>query len=255
MDLEAKKAMKEQWKKAQDYAKARNDYFKKDSPRKLFNAVEKGDIDVISDAVQDGADVNGVYNEWNDITPLMWAAECGEARSAHWLLNHGAEVDHQGGEGNRMNTALHKACAMGHVKVVDVLLEVGEATTTLANTDGKTAVEVTRDFIAKHEKSPGKFSDNRVGWASRCIDRIERWEEAKRSVPPLCLPGMCPATAGTSSIRQSEHKTGTEQGSSKQSSRRSTAPGSGNEGLSAAEAAAKRDSVIYSMDAFDEDDD
>jgi len=74
-------------------------------------------------AVKDGCDVNAPESLWNDITPLMRACERGAEGHANWLLEHGAEINHQGGRGNRGNTALHKACVGGFLAVVKVLLE------------------------------------------------------------------------------------------------------------------------------------
>lgn len=253
MDLAA---MKEQWKHARDYAKARNDYYRKESPRRLFHAVEQGDLDVMSEALRDGADVNGIYREWNDITPLMWAAECGEARSANWLLDHGADVDHQGGEGNRMNTALHKACSMGHEKVVGVLLDVGQASTELANSNGKTAVETALDFIAKHEARAGNFTDNRVYWARRCVDKIEQWEAAKRSVPPLCLPSATYSVASATAGPSAQPAAPSESSKSSRESNRSRASSVKSSAHAEEEAGRpRRDTALYSMSALLEDDD
>ena len=52
----------------------------------MFAAVETGDLRAMMDAVNEGADVNAVYPEWNDICPLHRAAESGEAGAVEWLV-------------------------------------------------------------------------------------------------------------------------------------------------------------------------
>ena len=81
------------------------------------------------DAVNEGADVNAVYPEWNDICPLHRAAESGEAGAVEWLLSHKADVNSVGGPLNHGHTALHMASRSGHERVVELLLEDGLWTT------------------------------------------------------------------------------------------------------------------------------
>lgn len=53
-------------------------------------------------------------------TPLWWAAHRGHASSLEWLLEKGAKVNIEAGEG--YGTALYAASLNGHEKVVDILI-------------------------------------------------------------------------------------------------------------------------------------
>ncbi|KAK9464469.1 hypothetical protein V1512DRAFT_268292 [Lipomyces arxii] len=56
-------------------------------------------------------------------SPLHWAAINSGLESIEYLLDHGAEVDHKGGE--LMATPLHWACRAGLTNVVDLLVQRG----------------------------------------------------------------------------------------------------------------------------------
>ena len=134
------------------------------------------------DAVNEGADVNAVYPEWNDICPLHRAAESGEAGAVEWLLSHKADVNSVGGPLNHGHTALHMASRSGHERVVELLLERRGPDKKFIcdcykrNSDGETAAEQTAAWVKRWiKKSPEKAKDGKVFWAERCIAALVRF--------------------------------------------------------------------------------
>ncbi len=65
---------------------------------------------------------------------LFRAAYNGNVDDAKYAIEHGADVNGKGGNGW---TAMHKACAMGHLKMIALLLDKG-ADVNLANKYGET---------------------------------------------------------------------------------------------------------------------
>ena len=67
-----------------------------------------------------GADVDG--KDFNQCTPLIFAARMGNRKCAEILLDREASLDHQDIDGD---TALHKAARYGHVVILNLLLDRG----------------------------------------------------------------------------------------------------------------------------------
>ena len=70
-------------------------------------------------------------------TVLLLAAGRGDAEAVAWILQAGADVEAAAGE--RRETALHRAAAAGHTKIVETLLSAG-ARADHANADGECAL-------------------------------------------------------------------------------------------------------------------
>jgi len=148
------------------------------------------------DALNEGADVNAIYAEWNDICPLHRAAESGEAGAVEWLVDHKADVNSQGGPLNHGHTALHMASRSGHERVVNLLLErkgrEGEfiCDCHLRNEEGETAAEQTASWVKRWiRKSPEKVNDGKVFWAERCVAAIVSFQKRHHD-PKLDLNHM-----------------------------------------------------------------
>ena len=89
----------------------------------LHPAAKRGDVDAMTQLLDDGAEVN---TEINGTTPLYCACKGGHVDAARLLLERGAKIDEtsifKGMEGV---TPLHIASYGGHIEVVRLLLERG----------------------------------------------------------------------------------------------------------------------------------
>ena len=88
----------------------------------LFDAAALGDLDRLTTAIGDGADVDGVSGD--GFTPLHLAAFFGKPEAVTLLLARGAEIDARG-RGWMTGTPLHSAVSNRHVDVVEILLAAG----------------------------------------------------------------------------------------------------------------------------------
>jgi uncharacterized protein len=95
-----------------------------------------GKLDAVKEQLQRGANVNG-KNEAGR-TPLAAAAANGHLAIVNLLLQHGADANSEGKDGNVTKTALNFASAKGHTLVVKVLLE--RKASLKANSVGETAL-------------------------------------------------------------------------------------------------------------------
>ena len=95
-------------------------------PARLLRAAKSGDADTVQHLLAAGADVNAKdENEW---TPLMWAATQGHAAVVRMLLEHDADIVHQGfiyGSTVPGWNALELAATHGHFGCAKILLEHG----------------------------------------------------------------------------------------------------------------------------------
>ena len=98
----------------------------------LFVAAKKGHVDILSCLVENGADVNALYN---DLAPLMIASRKGRANAVTFLAEHGAGIDLQDKKGE---TALHYAVRCDSPEVAQKLLTFGASQ--LKNNRGLTPV-------------------------------------------------------------------------------------------------------------------
>ncbi|KAJ2887674.1 hypothetical protein FB639_001147 [Coemansia asiatica] len=106
---------------------------------KLHRACNSGDLELVNDLINQGADINMKDNAgW---TPLHEAALEGHNSVVVALLRHGADFAAKGFGGD---TPLHDACANGHYDVVRSLLTVG-ADPHLKNSKGVTPEGMARE--------------------------------------------------------------------------------------------------------------
>ncbi len=86
----------------------------------LHDAAERGDVDTMTQLLNDGAEVDKA-NEWG-ATPLYVACENGHVDAARLLLDKGADIDRANNIGV---TPLLTACDYGHVDAARLLLDRG----------------------------------------------------------------------------------------------------------------------------------
>ena len=95
----------------------------------LFPAIRRGDVQGVNELIERGADVNATMGSQGS-TPLIVAAKCGQTAVVAVLVAAGALIEHSGLAGW---TALHVACAEGHLGTVQHLV-----TRALANVVART---------------------------------------------------------------------------------------------------------------------
>ena len=83
----------------------------------LINAAVLGDLEEIETALTFGARVTTRKDGW---TPLLGAAQNGQAEVCYLLLSCGSDVEER--EVGSENTALHEAALFGHLSTIEVLL-------------------------------------------------------------------------------------------------------------------------------------
>ncbi|XP_019859001.1 PREDICTED: tankyrase-1-like [Amphimedon queenslandica] len=89
--------------------------------KKLGKAAEEGDINSVQSLLSQGANVNNQDN-WNESTPLHYAASRGHNEVVSVLLSNGADPNI---EDRDEDTPLHDAAFRGHNEVASVLLSNG----------------------------------------------------------------------------------------------------------------------------------
>lgn len=85
----------------------------------IWSGAKEGDLKVIRDMVDEGADINYKYN---GTTPLHQAAINGHFDAVDLLCENGANVHRRDGHGD---TALRHAAAFGHLDIVKFLVKKG----------------------------------------------------------------------------------------------------------------------------------
>jgi hypothetical protein len=109
-----------------------------DGVTSLAEAVERGDLALVQDLLNEGTDVNERDPRWPPaiaFPPITVAAARGDCEMVRLLLAHGANVDARDPGGG---TPLIWACNNEHLDCARVLLEAG-ANVKLRNNDGYTA--------------------------------------------------------------------------------------------------------------------
>ncbi|KAI8494515.1 positive regulation of extrinsic apoptotic signaling pathway via death domain receptors protein [Branchiostoma belcheri] len=94
----------------------------KGAKKKLCGAAAEGDVETVTELLQQGVDVNCVNMSQFKQSPLHHAAEEGHVGVAELLLKAWAQVDSRDQD---ENTPLHKAALGGHVGVAELLLKAG----------------------------------------------------------------------------------------------------------------------------------
>ncbi|HEY3456187.1 MAG TPA: ankyrin repeat domain-containing protein [Bryobacteraceae bacterium] len=138
----------------------------------LFNALRNGQMENVTIAIQNGAEVN-TRDEYGS-TLLMYAAVFGKVADLEYLLEHGAEI-------NAANKAGHTALmrAIPDLAKIKLLVQHG------ANINAKTAEETTPLMIAAHirtgaplvryliEKGANVNATDNKGWNAVIIAAVE----------------------------------------------------------------------------------
>lgn len=87
----------------------------------LIDAAKKGQLDFVQQAIQGGAIINTIDDDYGR-TALIWAADNGQLEILQYLIEEGANVNAES-PGNI--TALIHAAAHGHLEVVQLLIANG----------------------------------------------------------------------------------------------------------------------------------
>lgn len=87
----------------------------------LITGAHDGKIDLVQNAIADGANIND-NSELDNFTALHYAAQNGHSEIVDLLLMLGANVNATTSYGN---TPLHQACIGDHVECVKLLLNAG----------------------------------------------------------------------------------------------------------------------------------
>ena len=103
----------------------------------IYKAAEAGDLEAVKQHIAAGTDLDQRTPDEQKNTPLMMAALFGRTEIATALMEAGAELDLQNGEGT---TALMNAAFMCHGEIVQTLLKNG-ADKNLGKHDGSTPLQ------------------------------------------------------------------------------------------------------------------
>lgn len=103
--------------------------------KRLYSAVEHGDLDMLKALVDKGADVSGRTSVF-DKTPLHWAAFFKQEAVAEYLLEKGALIEALDAE---ERTPLHMAALEGSLEILEIFLRAG-ASVNKKDRAGKSAI-------------------------------------------------------------------------------------------------------------------
>lgn len=171
----------------------------------LHKAAKHGHVDILVSLLLAGARVDMKDKMW--WTPLLWSAASGHVYVSWLLLQNAADVRARGYDGQveaghynpeateRVQTALHLACASGHddvaqvllkkrapVNVVDMHKQVGDASSSLS---------LQSVLVTPAQSSAGRPRGCRrslaPGW-SRSAGQRRRWPSTRRK---LCASSRC----------------------------------------------------------------
>ncbi|AZU37930.1 hypothetical protein BBB02_05740 [Wolbachia endosymbiont of Bemisia tabaci] len=87
----------------------------------LIDAAKKGQLDFVQQAIQGGAIINTIDDDYGR-TALIWAADNGQLKIVQYLIEEGANVN---AEYSGNITALIHAAANGHLEVIQLLIANG----------------------------------------------------------------------------------------------------------------------------------
>ena len=141
----------------------------------LYIAISRGHYDVCEILLDAGAKILA-----ND---LPEASRNGDTDICELLLSKGASIDRKSADGN---TALHRACADGHVQTIRMLLEKG-ASAEIKNKAGKTPEEVAGIVITHQTKAVQQVSSvlqrNKMGTTWSVISNVVFVSSGDEMVP------------------------------------------------------------------------
>lgn len=109
----------------------------------LHNAAERGFLEIATDILNHGADINA--QNWNKITPLHLAAKYGRFDMVEMLVERDAYMDAQDDQGN---TPLHLAAMNGYGDICKFLISSG-CDHTIPNNEQMKAPEVAQEPLKK----------------------------------------------------------------------------------------------------------
>ena len=140
------------------------------------------------------------FSGWNS---LHLAVRYGQPDTITTLLEHGIDINAH----NRGWTALHLAALNGHTDIASILLNKG-AGTEMANSDGKTALDIARE--EKHERIVAiilemefQAVDGCGGGAEGGVPRLPTPPPSPPSAPPMELsPEMASSSSNTADFRR-----------------------------------------------------
>ena len=94
----------------------------------VWDAAEKGDLDGVKAAVENGADIE--ERGWTEGTALHCACLDGHTLVAEYLIERGAEINCRDKDGY---LPIHMACWRGHLDTVKLLINKGSDFTSTSN--------------------------------------------------------------------------------------------------------------------------
>ena len=115
----------------------------KDEDKDFLYHVQEGHISQVAQSLEAHPDL--VSKVCEDLLPIHWAADRGNAEMVETLLEHGADVDAQDEDGQ---TALHYACSIGYEAVIQVLLKAS-ADKNIVDSDGLKPCDVLQNDSIK----------------------------------------------------------------------------------------------------------
>jgi len=90
------------------------------SPDQLYDAVQEGQLDIVKQIIEGGADINAEGKAGHP--PLNHAAACGHKTIAEYLISKGADIEGKDSDGY---TSLHTAAFWASEEVAEILLAKG----------------------------------------------------------------------------------------------------------------------------------
>ncbi|MDD5169163.1 MAG: ankyrin repeat domain-containing protein, partial [Syntrophales bacterium] len=152
----------------------------------MIRAAAYGQIDVVKDLLDKGADVN----EWSGSTPLLAASGGGHANVVKLLIERGANVNTMT---NRGDSALGIAATRGHMNVVQILIDNG------ANINAAiTGLEQRSVTLAEY---PDWLALYKMG-IKRLENIVKKQEIASRPAIPVLIPSQEVSPAIRSDIEE-----------------------------------------------------
>eukprot|EP01045_Picozoa_sp_COSAG04_P017147 COSAG04_NODE_1494_length_6533_cov_5.988343_2_plen_369_part_00 len=143
--------------------------------RRLREAAEAGDVELVQSLVEEGADIN--LSNWYGRTGLMAAAQAGEAGVTRALVEARAHVNAQNKTGW---TCLMYASVNGHAELVSYLIRSAACDTHLRDSRGRTARQMAKD---EHTQSvfPDSGDAEGDGESGEALPAIDDGEERDAS--------------------------------------------------------------------------
>lgn len=111
----------------------------KEEDKDFLYHIQEGDIENVTIYLESNPELASKLCE--DLYPIHWAADRGNAEMVQVLLTFGAEINAQDEDGQ---TALHYACSIGYESVIQTLLEAS-ADKTISDSEGLKPIDVIKN--------------------------------------------------------------------------------------------------------------